>query len=133
MQAVLHVAAFAFPTDEGSDIEVTFDGDDRRLPAGIEAKRRAGTYDGAPGTYRCNGRHRGLHGRAQRDSKGKVSIVAMSAGWIFTPDPGAKVYVVDTEYASYGVWLKRTTDADGVLTYNMVDTFAMGTPATDRR
>ena len=54
----------------------------------------------------------------------------MSDGWVFTPDPGAKVYVVDTEYASFGVWLKRTTDADGVLTYNMVDTFAMGAPAT---
>ena len=38
--------------------------------------------------------------------------------------------MVDTEYASFGVWLKRTTDADGVLTYNMVDTFAMGKPAT---
>ena len=54
----------------------------------------------------------------------------LTSGWIFTPDEKAKVYVVDTEYASYGVWLKRTTDADGVLTYNMVDTFAMGTEAT---
>ena len=34
--------------------------------------------------------------------------------------------MVDKEYASFGVWLKRTTDEDGVLTYNMVDTFAMG-------
>ena len=67
-----------------------------------------------------------------RDAMGKVST-AVSIGWIFTPDDKAKVYVVDKEYASFGVWLKRTTDADGVLTYNMVDTFAMGTGAHRRR
>ena len=30
----------------------------------------------------------------------------------------------DAEYLSYGFWLKKTTDEDGVLTYNEVETFA---------
>ena len=121
-------AAFAFPSDEGSETVLTFDENDSDT-SGDQADEVAGTYDGAPGTYRCNDAAP-CTVELERDSKGKVSIVAMSDGWIFTPDENAKVYVVDTEYASFGVWLKRTTDADGVLTYNMVDTFAMGTPAT---
>ena len=30
----------------------------------------------------------------------------------------------DADYMHYGFWLKRTTDEDGVLTYNEVETFA---------
>ena len=29
-----------------------------------------------------------------------------------------------TDYLHYGVWLKKTTDEDGVVTYNEVETFA---------
>ena len=106
----------------------TFDAEDTPANNMDDAAEVAGTYDGAPGTYRCNG-NADCTVTLTRDAKGKVTT-AVGAGWIFTPDKGAKVYVVDTEYASFGVWLKRTTDADGVLTYNMVDTFAMGTPVS---
>ena len=44
--------------------------------------------------------------------------------WIFTPDTGATSDVADTDYLNYGFWLMRTTDADGVLTYDEVQTFA---------
>ena len=40
------------------------------------------------------------------------------------PIAGAKSDVADADYLHYGFWLKRTTDEDGVLTYNEVETFA---------
>ena len=115
--------AFAAGTGAGESIH-RFDAENTTVDNMADAAEVAGTYDGAPGTYRCNGGEI-CTVTLMRDAMGEVSTT-MSAGWIFTPDPGAKVYVVDREYASFGVWLKRTTDADGVLTYNMVDTFAMG-------
>ena len=52
-------------------------------------------------------------------------ITAMSDGWIFTPDEGAMSPQPDDDYLSYGFWLKKTTDADDVVTYDEVETFAM--------
>ena len=114
-----------FVAGAGTTTLLTFDAEDTTADNMVDAAEVVGTYDGAPGTYRCDGDD-DCAVTLTRDAMGKVSTAMV--GWIFTPDPGAKVYVVDTEYASFGVWLKRTTDADGVLTYNMVDTFAMGTP-----
>ena len=34
------------------------------------------------------------------------------------------VDVADADYLNYGFWLMRTTDEDGVLTYDEVSTFA---------
>ena len=56
------------------------------------------------------------------DAKGKIT--GMGDGWIFTPDSDVTVDVADTDYLHYGVWLKKTTDEDGVVTYNEVETFA---------
>ena len=53
---------------------------------------------------------------------GKVSEIGN--GWVFTPNKGATSDVADADYLHYGFWLKRTTDEDGVLTYNEVETFA---------
>ena len=123
------VMADDFAAGAGSETTLTFDADVASTTDKNEAAEVDGTYDGAPGTYRCTDTT-DCTVELERDAKGKVSITAMSDGWIFTPDDKAKVYVVDTEYASYGVWLQRTTDADGVLTYDLVNTFADGTDAT---
>ena len=48
----------------------------------------------------------------------------MGAGWIFTPATGAMVDVPDSDYLHYGFWLEKTTDEDGIVTYNEVETFA---------
>ena len=86
----------------------------------IEAFETAGTYNGAMGTYRCNNPTEEC--TVTVDAKGVIT--AMTDGWIFTPDAGATSDVADANYLSYGFWLKKTTDADGVLTYNEVETFA---------
>ena len=114
-----------FVAGAGTTTLLTFDADDESTPTVNESSKVAGTYDGAPGTYQCTGTA-GCTVELTRNAKGMVSISAMATAWIFIPDDRARVYVVDPVYTSYGVWLKRTTDADGVLTYNMVDTYAMG-------
>ena len=116
-----------FVAGTATETTLKYDGDDTNNNNMDDAAEVAGTYDGAPGTYRCNGTA-DCTVVLTRGPMGKITT-GVTGAWVFTPDPGAKVYVVDTEYASFGVWLKRTTDEDGVLTYNMVDTFADGTMA----
>ena len=53
-----------------------------------------------------------------------MSAVSNDDDWIFIPADGATVDVADTDYLHYGFWLKRTTDSDGAITYNEVETFA---------
>ena len=85
----------------------------------IAAFETAGTYNGAPGTYKCN--DDGVACTVTLDAKG--AITAMTDSWIFTPDAGATSDVADAEHLNYGFWLKRTTK-DGGTTYNEVETFA---------
>ena len=93
------------------DVENTADED--------EADEVAGTYNGAMGTYRCNGT---AMCTVNIDAMGKISEIG--TGWIFTPNKGVTSDVPDADYLNYGFWLKKTTDEDGVLTYNEVETFA---------
>ena len=91
---------------------------DGETPA-VEAFETAGTYNGSMGTYRCNGT---ADCTVTLDAKG--AITAIDGSWIFTPAPRVTTDQPDYEYLSYGFWLKKTTDEDGVLTYNEVETFA---------
>ena len=93
-----------------------------------EADEVSGMYNGAAGTYRCNAAS-GTNctvtiGDDPDDDGTKRIITAMSAGWVFTPNAGVTSDVPDTSYLHYGFWLKKTTDGDGVLTYDEVETFA---------
>ena len=106
--------SFTFAQDDSDD--------DAPGRQSVKAFETAGTYNGAMGTYRCNG-----------DAVCTVTVDAdnmltdVSPGWIFTPNTGATSNVDDTDYLTYGFWLQRTTDEDGVLTYDEVETFAMAT------
>ena len=84
-----------------------------------EAFEAAGTYNGAMGTYRCNG-----IGQCEVtiDAMGKITDI--KGDWVFTPDDGATSDVPDADYLHYGVWLKKTTDAMGAVTYNEVEAFS---------
>ena len=89
-----------------------------------EAFETAGTYNGASGTYRCNG---GTACTITYDAEGKIT--AIGTDWIFTPAAGAMSDQSDYDYYSYGFWLKKTTDEDGAVTYNEVETFATSSVA----
>ena len=80
------------------------------------------TFDGAPGTIKCNGAS-GTNCTVTLDGDGK--IINVGAGWVFTPAAGAMVDVPDANYLYYGFWLKKT-EKDGATTYNAVQTFAGG-------
>ena len=112
-----HVMSAAFTA--GTEVTLVFAHDDPATQGTDEAREVAGAYDGAPGTYRCNGVAKCT---VTIDANG--SITAMSTGWIFTPGAGATVDVPDDDYLHYGFWLKKTTDAEGAVTYNEVETFA---------
>ena len=103
----------------GTAAELTFIEDDTTTDDMDEAFETAGTYNGAMGTYRCNGN---ADCTVTLDDEGMIT--GMSDGWIFTPDEGATSDVPDADYLHYGFWLKKTTDKDGVLTYNEVETFS---------
>ena len=113
------VMSGAFVPGAGSETVLMFADDDTTTNDMDEAFETAGTYNGADGTYRCNGE---ADCTVTLDADG--DITAISVGWIFTPDPGATSDVADADYQNYGFWLKRTTDEDGVLTYDEVETFA---------
>ena len=98
---------------------LTFKDDDDTTADMDEAFETAGTYNGAMGTYRCNG---DADCTVTLDADG--AITGLSDGWIFTPATGATSDVADADYLNYGFWLKRTTDADGAITYDEIETFA---------
>ena len=109
----------SFAPGTGSSTQHTFTFDDTNTDDMDEADEVAGTYNGAMGTYRCNGT---AVCTVTVDDEGMVT--AMSDGWVFTPDAGAMSDVPDADYLHYGAWLQRTTDSDGEVTYNEVETFA---------
>ncbi len=117
VRALVKSASFAAGT--GDSTEHTFNFDDTSTTEMDEADEVAGTYNGAMGTYRCNGT---ADCTVTVDDEG--AITAMSTGWVFTPDEGAMSPQPDYDYLHYGFWLKRTTDDEGVVTYNEVETFA---------
>ncbi|MXX27299.1 MAG: hypothetical protein F4Z82_17850 [Caldilineaceae bacterium SB0668_bin_21] len=86
---------------------------------GVDEGLHDGTYNGAEGTYRCVGT-----AACTVTFNAKGEVIGNSANWVFVPDKGATSDVPDADYLHYGFWLKRTTDEDGVLTYNEVETFA---------
>lgn len=89
-------------------------GSQPRMPAMVE-----GTYNGAMGTYTCSG-----SSTCTATVNAMGMLTALSDGWVFTPATGATSDQQDYDYLSYGFWLKKTTDSDGVITYNEVETFA---------
>ena len=117
MEVLEQVMSAAFTAS--TEATLRFAHDDPATLGTDEAKELAGAYDGAAGTYRCNGV---AQCTVTLDANGKIT--AMSTGWIFTPDPGAIVDVQDEDYLHYGFWLKKTTDDEGAVTHNEVETFA---------
>ncbi len=124
------VMSSAFTAD--SRATLTFDFDADGTMSVDEAFEAPGTYNGAMGTYRCNGTADCTVTIADTDTAtdgDQLGVTALSEGWIFTPDSGATSDVADADFMDYGFWLKRTTDEDGVLTYNEVETFARSSVA----
>ncbi len=111
----------AFVAATGDTVTHTFDFDDPATTDADEdeADEVAGTYNGAMGTYRCNGA-----AACTVTLDGDGEITAITGDWVFTPAAGATSDVPDSDYLHYGFWLKKTTDADGAVTYNEVETFA---------
>ncbi len=62
-----------------------------------------GTFDGAPGEYRCTG-------TCSSTNDGTGSPSALAGVWHFKPDAGAMVHQPDTTYLYYGWWVSKDSD-----------------------
>ena len=79
-----------------------------------------GTFDGAPGVYRCTGAC-----SSTNDGKGSPSV--LTGVWHFKPDTGAMVHQPDANYLYYGWWVSK--DKDGMPTAASAFTGVNGTIA----
>ena len=120
---VSNIMAAGFSSSGGGSL--TYPADNSATEDKDEAFEATGTYNGAMGTYRCAAASGTCS--VTYDAEGKIS--AIGTDWIFTPAEGAMSDQPDYDYYHYGFWLKKTTDKDGVLTYNEVETFAGSTLA----
>ena len=62
-----------------------------------------GTYDGAPGLFRCTG-------TCMSTNDGSGAPSALGGVWHFKPDSGAMVHQPDEQYLYYGWWLNKDKD-----------------------
>ena len=81
-----------------------------------------GTYDGAPGEYRC------VTGCASTND-GTGSPSGLGGTWFFKPDAGAMVHQPDAHYLYYGWWVSKDKDGDPTAASAFVGRF--GTPGDD--
>ena len=87
---------------------------------GVPAFSTPATYRGGSGDLTCNA---GSGNQCTATFAADGSSV-LSSNWVFVPHPDATIDVEDSDFLHYGVWLKRTRDSDGAVTYNEVETFA---------
>ena len=122
-----------FTPDETDTTQRTYSDYEFRIPDDLDTEEDesrdaamvAGTYRGVNGNYVCN--NASDTNCSVTFSRATGAVTAMSADWIFTPEAGATIDVVDTTYLYWGYWLKQTADKDGAVTINEVETFAGAT------
>ena len=85
----------------------------------VKASEFPGTYDGAPGTYKCAG-STNCTVTVNKDNE----VTAVAGDWNFTPNAGATVAVPDSDYLHYGFWVKKKLKDGEVAEYQDVQTFA---------
>ena len=92
------------------------------VPTGRDGVYVRGTYDGAPGEFRCAT-------GCSSTNDGTGSPTALGGTWHFKPDSGAMVSVPDAHYLYYGWWLNK--DKDGKPMAASAFTGRAGTEAND--
>lgn len=75
------------------------------IPGRSDAFYVRGTYDGAPGEYRCTG-------TCTSTNDGTGSPSALAGAWHFKPDSGAMVHQSDANYLYFGWWVSKDSDGD---------------------
>ena len=75
-------------------------------PSGMTAFTARGTFDGAPGLYRCAGTD------CASTNDGIAGPTTLAGTWHFKPDPGAMTSPADTAYLYYGWWVSKDDEDD---------------------
>ena len=74
-------------------------------PRGTNQFTARGTYDGAPGEFRCTGTD-----ACTSTNDGKAGPSLMTGTWHFKPDVGAMTSPADANYLYYGWWVRKDAD-----------------------
>ena len=93
------------------------------IPEGRTWFAARGTYDGAPGEFRCT------TAPCSSTNDGEGSPSGLGGTWVFKPDTGAMVSEPDGHYLYYGWWVSK--DSDGVPTAASAFAGRFGTDAAD--
>ena len=78
---------------------------DHAVPKQQDAVYIKGTYDGAPGTFRCQ-----TSCSSTNDGKGSPNV--LGGTWTFEPEKGAMVSKPDANYLYYGWWVSKDNDGE---------------------
>ena len=78
---------------------------DHAVPQRQDAVYINGTYDGAPGVFKCNS-------GCSSTNDGKGSPNTLGGTWMFTPEKGAMVSKPDANYLYYGWWVSKDNDGE---------------------
>ena len=99
-----------------------------QTPDESDAFYTSGTYDGAPGRFRCVDASATDRCSSTNDGTGRVS--ALGGGtWHFKPDAGAMVVEADAHYLYYGWWVSKDDEGKPTAASAFVGRF--GTETTD--
>ncbi len=93
------------------------------IPEGRTWFAARGTYDGAPGEFRCT------TAPCSSTNNGEGSPSGLGGTWVFKPDTGAMVSEPDAHYLYYGWWVRK--DSNGAPTAASAFAGRAGTDATD--
>ena len=93
-----------------------------QVPSQSDAFYVRGTYDGAPGQFRCAG-------NCSSTNDGMGTVIALGGTWHFKPDTGAMVNAPDEHYLFYGWWVSK--DNEGGPTAASAFTGRVGTDPGD--
>ncbi len=98
-----------------------------QVPDESDAFYTSGTYDGAPGRFRCVDTSATDRCSSTNDGTGRVS--ALGGTWHFKPDAGAMVMEADAHYLYYGWWVSKDDEGKPTAASAFVGRF--GTPGDD--
>ena len=94
-----------------------------QVPAESDAFYVSGTYDGAPGRFRCAGTD------CSSTNDGEGNVTSLGGTWHFKPNAGAMVSAPDDHYLYYGWWVSK--DNEGNPTAASAFTGRVGTDPGD--
>ena len=96
-----------------------------QTPSQRDAFYTPGTYDGAPGVFRCAGTN------CSSTNDGEGNVTSLGGTWHFKPNAGAMVSAPDAHYLYYGWWVSKDDEGNPTAASAFVGRVGTDAPITD--